>query len=81
MEEHKNHVHISMGDVLRAEIERGSEMADKINETMKQGGCLQFNEFWGLVDKEIKRHVSPELFVFLDGFPRSEQNNSEWWNT
>lgn len=81
VKENSNYVHISMGDVLRAEIERGSDDAKMIEETIKEGGCLQFNEFWSIVEREIQAKAGTGKYVFLDGFPRSEQNNAEWWDT
>ena len=75
-----NFLHISMGDILRAEIESGSKDSELIKETIEQGGCLPFEFFWGFVERDIRK-AGWSRNVFLDGFPRSEQNNEEWWST
>ena len=70
-------VHLSMGDILRAEIESGSKDGEMISNTIKEGGCLDFDFFWPLVDREIQKAGSSKK-VLLDGFPRSEENSKSW---
>ena len=66
-----------MGDILRAEIASGSKDSELISETIKKGGCLPFDFFWGMVDREMKKAGWTRKFL-LDGFPRSAENNQQW---
>ena len=53
--EHDDFVHISIGEILRSEIENGSNDDELISNSMKEGGILPFDFIWGLVDREMKK--------------------------
>ena len=65
-----NLVHISTGDLLRAEKEKGTELG-KIAESYSKRGMLAPDEITiKILEKEVESHPEAEGFLF-DGFPRT----------
>ena len=65
-----NLVHISTGDLLRAEKEKGTELG-KIAESYSKRGMLVPDEITiKVLEKEVESHPEAEGFLF-DGFPRT----------
>ena len=65
-----NLVHISTGDILRAEKEKGTELG-KIAESYSKRGMLAPDEITiKILEKEVESHPEAEGFLF-DGFPRT----------
>lgn len=65
-----NLVHISTGDLLRAEKEKGTELG-KIAESYSKRGMLAPDEITiKVLEKEVESHPEAEGFLF-DGFPRT----------
>ncbi|KAL9190473.1 hypothetical protein ACHAXT_007684 [Thalassiosira profunda] len=65
-------VHLSSGDLLRAEVEAGTPIGRHADEIMKGGGLVPSSMIVALVQKRMKDH--PGKRVLLDGFPRSAEN-------
>ena len=65
-----NLVHISTGDLIRAEKEKGTELG-KIAESYSKRGMLVPDEITiKILEEEVERHPNAEGFIF-DGFPRT----------
>ncbi|TPX35707.1 hypothetical protein SmJEL517_g01885 [Synchytrium microbalum] len=64
-------VHLSAGDLLRAERERpGSQYGDLINNTIKEGKIVPSHITIGLLYNAMKNE-SDKLRFLIDGFPRA----------
>lgn len=63
-------LHLSTGDMLRAEIEAGTPLGKRVEAAMERGDLVGDDVVIGLVDKALS---STEQGVILDGFPRTVQ--------
>ena len=63
-------LHLSTGDMLRAEIEAGTSLGKRVEAAMERGDLVGDDVVVGLVDKALS---STEQGVILDGFPRTVQ--------
>ncbi|OVA12893.1 Adenylate kinase [Macleaya cordata] len=64
-------VHISTGDLLRAEVSSGSEIGNKAKEYM-ENGCLVPDEIvTAMVTSRLSREDAKKKGWLLDGYPRS----------
>jgi UMP-CMP kinase len=70
--------HLSAGDLLRAERESGSELADMINTYIKEGKIVPAEVTVGLLRKAMD--ISGKQLFLVDGFPR-DLDNLSCWNT
>eukprot|EP00908_Phaeocystis_cordata_P007850 Transcript_18521.p1 GENE.Transcript_18521~~Transcript_18521.p1 ORF type:complete len:264 (+),score=62.77 Transcript_18521:1074-1865(+) len=64
-------VHLSAGDLLRAEVASGSAEGQKIADVIKEGKIVVSETTVGLLRKAMSRSEGPFL---IDGFPRSLSN-------
>ncbi|MBX3457137.1 MAG: nucleoside monophosphate kinase [Candidatus Paracaedibacteraceae bacterium] len=64
-----NFVHISTGDLLRAEIASGSEIGLKVKEIMSQGSFPSDDIIIALVKDQLDTHKGKQ--IIFDGFPRT----------
>lgn len=71
-----NILHVSSGDLLRAEIESGSMLGIAISDTMRRGELCDASVVITLLKKILRR--SPGRLVLLDGFPRSLENAKDF---
>ena len=64
--------HISVGDLLRDEKEKGGSEAEELDNLMKEGKLVSSN----LVMKLMKKKLAIEgcCRYLIDGFPRNEEN-------
>lgn len=62
-------VHLSAGDVLRAEAKTGSELGRMLNRFMSTGGLLSDEVIIDIMESKITENLSHH--ILLDGFPRS----------
>ncbi|UCG53830.1 MAG: adenylate kinase [Candidatus Latescibacterota bacterium] len=62
--------HISTGDILRAEVEKGSELGGKVKDIMERGELVADEIVLGLVEKRVVEPDCGRGFI-LDGFPRT----------
>eukprot|EP01133_Synstelium_polycarpum_P012233 gene12233-14327_t len=69
-------VHLSAGDLLRAEQASGSSNGDMIATMIKNGEIVPSIVTVNLLKKEIMADPSKKYLV--DGFPRNVENNSSW---
>lgn len=63
-------VHISTGDLFRAEMEAGTELGQQANEYMSQGMLVPDNVTIGILRNKLLAHREANGFIF-DGFPRT----------
>ena len=65
-----NLLHLSTGDMLRAEIQSGSPLGERVRAKMEKGDLVGDDVVIALVDKAL---ASTNSGVILDGFPRTVQ--------
>jgi len=65
-----NFVHLSTGDLLRAEIAEGTELGLKAKSLIDQGILVPDEVVIGIIENKIKENPSAFGFIF-DGFPRT----------
>lgn len=74
-----NYVHLSAGDLLRAERQReGSEFGALIESHIRNGTIVPVEITCSLLENAMKASGDVEGFL-IDGFPRNE-NNLQGWN-
>ncbi len=71
--------HLSAGDLLRAERESGSELAEMINTNIKEGKIVPAEVTVGLLRKAMENSGKQKFLV--DGFPRDISNLEAWEKT
>jgi UMP-CMP kinase len=69
-------VHLSAGDLLRAERKRGGEQADLINNYIKEGKIVPNEITCSLIKAAMEASTCKKFLV--DGYPRNEDNRSGW---
>lgn len=62
-------LHFSVGDFLRAEVKKRTELGRKAEKIMDEGGLMEDEIIFGIVKQEVSQH--PDGVIF-DGFPRTE---------
>jgi adenylate kinase len=62
--------HIATGDMLRAEIERGSELGRQAQPILAKGGYVPDEIMIGMIRQRLREPDCAEGFI-LDGFPRT----------
>jgi len=63
-------IHISTGDLLRAEVAAGTELGKAAKNLMDNGILVSDDIVTGMIDAKIKNNASANGFIF-DGFPRT----------
>jgi adenylate kinase len=72
-----NIVHISTGDILRENVEKGTELGNKAQEYMKKGELVPSELINNMMKERLNREDVKEHGFILDGFPRNlEQANA-----
>ncbi len=61
---------ISTGDLLRSEVEKGSELGKKVKAVMEKGELVDDETVAALVENKL-RELGKEKGFILDGFPRT----------
>ena len=69
-------VHLSAGDLLRAEKSTGSPSAELINRCISEGKIVPVEVTVNLIKKAIRS--SGKNRFLIDGFPRNEENLNGW---
>ena len=64
-------VHISTGDILRAERAAGTELGKKANSFIEKGELVPDDVVIGMVSNKIEENINSNGFIF-DGFPRTQ---------
>lgn len=70
LEKKFNLIHISTGDLLRAEVAAGSPVGLKAKAIMEAGGLVDEKIVYEIVENKIKSIPAGQGFIF-DGFPRT----------
>ena len=65
-----NYLHISTGDLLRHEIEAGTELGNKAAELIERGDLVPDEVVVGMIRRKITDNPHIKGFLF-DGFPRT----------
>ncbi len=65
-----NLIHLSTGDLLRSEIQAGSELGLRAKTLMDQGILVPDEVVIGMIDNKLREHKDAAGFIF-DGFPRT----------
>jgi adenylate kinase len=65
-----NLIHLSTGDLLRSEIQAGSELGLRAKTLMDQGLLVPDEVVIGMIDHKLSAHRDAAGFIF-DGFPRT----------
>ena len=68
--EHYNLIHISTGDLLRAERKAGTPLGKKAEEYMTKGNLVPDEVVIGMIENKIKENKNAKGIIF-DGFPRT----------
>ena len=73
-------IHLSSGELLRAERERGGDTASQIAEAISAGKLVSDEIVVALLKKEMERQtrITGKCNFLLDGFPRSLSNFEAW---
>eukprot|EP01099_Mayorella_cantabrigiensis_P008947 TRINITY_DN922_c0_g1_i1.p1 TRINITY_DN922_c0_g1~~TRINITY_DN922_c0_g1_i1.p1 ORF type:complete len:215 (-),score=83.62 TRINITY_DN922_c0_g1_i1:61-705(-) len=66
-------VHLSAGELLRKEVEKGSPEGEMINNMMKEGQIVPSSVTVKLLQNEV--FASHGSRFLIDGFPRNQENN------
>ena len=76
----ENHgfIHLSAGDLLRAEIASGSEHGEMIDKIIKEGTIVPVAITCGLIKAAMEKHGWATKKFLVDGFPRNEDNYNGW---
>ncbi len=65
-----NLIHISTGDLLRAEVKAGTDLGNAAKNLMDKGILVSDEIVTGMIDSKIGHNLSAKGFIF-DGFPRT----------
>ncbi|MEO6302579.1 MAG: adenylate kinase, partial [Bacteroidia bacterium] len=63
-------VHLSTGDILRSEIDRGTALGKKAKEIMDRGELVSDDIVIGMIESKLDDNTNAKGFIF-DGFPRT----------
>lgn len=70
--------HISSGDLLRAEVESGSDRGKEINEIMKKGELAPLAMILQLIKEAIKKNLEKAKGFLIDGYPRNVEQGERF---
>ena len=63
--------HLSTGDVLRAEIAKGSELGQKIDALISKGNLVPDDMMYGVIENYISSLPADSKGTIFDGYPRT----------
>ncbi len=63
-------IHLSTGDIFRANIKGGTDLGKLAQSYMDKGDLVPDEVTIGMLEAEVNKHVAPKGFIF-DGFPRT----------
>jgi adenylate kinase len=63
-------VHLSTGDILRTEINRGTELGKRAKDIMAKGELVSDEIVIGMIESKLDQNSNANGFIF-DGFPRT----------
>uniref|UniRef100_I1P4U1 adenylate kinase n=1 Tax=Oryza glaberrima TaxID=4538 RepID=I1P4U1_ORYGL len=76
--EHFGFIHLSAGDLLRAEIKSGSENGTMIENMIKEGKIVPSEVTIKLLQEAMIKSGNDKFLI--DGFPRNEENRAAFEN-
>ncbi|KAJ3013559.1 UNVERIFIED_CONTAM: hypothetical protein HDU68_000633 [Siphonaria sp. JEL0065] len=76
-----NLTHLSTGDLLRAELQKGSEIGKKCGDLMKEGKIVPMEVILGLLKSAIEHSAGNTPGFLIDGFPRAMDQAIEFEKT
>lgn len=62
--------HLSSGDLLRAEVESGSDLGKEINEIMERGDLVPMETVLRLIREAMVKTLETSKGFLIDGYPR-----------
>ena len=78
MVERYGYKHISSGDLLRKEVESGSERGKKMNELMKKGLLVPNQVVLDMIKEEMLANKDKFDGFLIDGYPRQVEQGIEF---
>ena len=75
-----NFIHFSAGDLLRAEISKGTDNGKLIKSIMSQGKYVPVKITCDLIKKAMDNYSKDKIFL-IDGYPRNQDNIDGWIET
>jgi len=72
--------HLSTGDLLRAEVDKGTPVGQKAESLMQEGKMVPTSLVIGLLRKAIEENIDAPGFL-IDGYPRTMDQAEEFENT
>jgi len=67
--------HLSTGDLLRAEVKKGSDKGKELQKTMSEGGLVTTADLLVLLEAAMREKGWAKCPpILIDGFPRNEEN-------
>ena len=73
---HFNLLHVSTGDLLRKEIDKGTQLGQSIDSLLKNGQLVPTETMVKLIESQLLS-VQNSAGIVLDGFPRTLQQSEE----
>lgn len=70
-------VHYSTGDLLRAEVKKGTELGKEIDSYISKGNLVPGEVAVNLIKKNILEEKNDFTFI-IDGYPRNQSNIDCW---
>ena len=70
-------LHISTGDLIRAEIKAGSAIGLEIKRYVESGGLVPDDVVTRMIEEKVKATVSGSKGLMFDGFPRTSAQASD----
>ena len=70
-------IHLCTGDLLRAEISKGTEDGKLIKSIMSQGKYVPVKITCNLIKKAMDNYSKDKIFL-IDGYPRNKDNIDGW---
>ena len=71
-------IHLSAGDLLRAERDSGSPDGDLINSIILEGKIVPVEITVNLIKKAMEKNGWSKCKFLIDGFPRNDDNQQGW---
>ncbi|XP_052787873.1 uncharacterized protein LOC128222800 isoform X2 [Mya arenaria] len=72
--------HLSSGDLLRAEVESGSERGEKLKDIMAKGELVSLDVVLELIREAMVNKLSETKCFLIDGYPREMEQGSRFEN-
>ncbi|KAG0414943.1 hypothetical protein HPB47_007899 [Ixodes persulcatus] len=70
--------HISSGDLLREEVQAGSDKGKEINEIMKKGELVPLDVVLQLLKEGIRKQLATAKGYLIDGYPRNVEQGERF---